>query len=56
MLKFEQLIGGLVAICVLLTLTTSLHAGLDDKSLVLSMVPRLKPPNSFGGYSLALVN
>ena len=35
MLKFEQLIGGLVAICVLLTLTTSLHAGLDDKSLVL---------------------
>ena len=35
MLKFEQFIGVLVAICVLLTLTTSLYAGLDDKSLVL---------------------
>ena len=35
MLKFEQLIGVLVAIFVLCTLTTSLYAGLDDKSLVL---------------------
>ena len=35
MLKFGQFIGVLVAIFVLFTLTTSLHAGLDDKSLVL---------------------
>ena len=35
MLKFEQLIGVLVAIVVLFTLTTSLYAGLDDESLVL---------------------
>ena len=35
MLKFEQFIGVLVAIFVLFTLTTSLYAGLDDKSLVL---------------------
>lgn len=35
MLKFEKIIGGLVAICVLFTFTTPLDAGLDDKSLVL---------------------
>ena len=35
MLKFEQFIGGLVAICVLFALTTPVYAGLDDKSLVL---------------------
>lgn len=35
MLKFEKFIGVLVAIFVLFTLTTSLYAGLDDKSLVL---------------------
>ena len=35
MLKFEQFIGVLVAIFLLFTLTTSLYAGLDDKSLVL---------------------
>ena len=34
-LKFEQFIGGLVAICVLFALTTPVYAGLDDKSLVL---------------------
>ena len=35
MLKFRQFIGVLVAVFVLLTLTTSLYAGLDDQSLVL---------------------
>ena len=35
MLKFEKLIGLLVAIFVLFALTTSLDAGLEDKSLVL---------------------
>ena len=35
MLKFEQFISGLVAICVLFALTTPVYAGLDDKSLVL---------------------
>ena len=35
MLKFEQIIRGLIAICILFSLTTVLHAGLDDKSLVL---------------------
>ena len=35
MLKFEQFIGGLVAICVLFAFTTPVYAGLDDKSLVL---------------------
>ena len=34
-LKFEQFISGLVAICVLFALTTPVYAGLDDKSLVL---------------------
>ena len=35
MLKFEQIIRGLIAICVLFSLTTALYAGLDDKSVVL---------------------
>ncbi len=34
-LTFEQIIRGLVAICVLFSLTTGLQAGLDDESLVL---------------------
>ena len=33
--KFGQLIGRFVTIFVVLTLTTPLYAGLDDKSLVL---------------------
>ena len=35
MCKHEKFIGGLVALCLLLTVTPALHAGLDDKSLVL---------------------
>ena len=34
-LKFEQIIRGLLAICVLFSVTTAVHAGLDDESLVL---------------------
>ena len=35
MLKFEQIIRGLIVMCVLFSVTTVLHAGLDDESLVL---------------------
>ena len=35
MLKFEKIIRGLIVICVLFCVTTVLHAGLDDESLVL---------------------